>query len=72
MKKEIERDEARLGRDGGLFFPGRKQHASRGPTPISTLHGVVFAILCLGLRCTADRVSNTLVEALCPGDRWCC
>jgi len=54
------------------FSPGRKQHASRGPAPISTLHGVVFAILCLGPPVHADRASNTLVEALCPGDRWCC
>ena len=39
------------GRDDGPFFfscPGRKPHERCERGPISTLHGVVFAILCLG------------------------
>ncbi len=43
----------RLGRDDGPFFfscPGRKQHECGEPAH-STLHGVVFAFLCLGSAC---------------------
>ena len=39
------------GRDDGPFFfscPGRKPHERCEPGAHSTLHGVVFAILCLG------------------------
>jgi hypothetical protein len=75
MKKGIERDEARLGRDDGLFFP-RTQTAGE---PRAGAH-FYFAWGCFrdfvsgpsDASPIAHRVSNTLVEALCPGDRWCC
>jgi hypothetical protein len=47
----LERDEIRLGRDDRPFFfscPGRKAARVLRTGAQSTLHGVVFAILCPG------------------------
>src|SRR5215217_1474041 len=48
--RRLEQDEIRLSRDDGTFssLPRTQRSTHAASRPLCTLHGVVFAILCLG------------------------